>query len=146
MLVAGVQTFKPFPVDGHGPRITFGRTVWRRETWNVPGTDAPMQPGAATEWARDRGLPRRVFALSPLEIKPIYVDFESPVLVRILCRQLRRLAADAPSRRMQFTEMLPGPEECWLEDEYGHRYTSELRLVAVDLQRRAARRGSNGHG
>jgi len=37
MLVAGVQTFKPFPVaaDGHGPRITVGRAVWRRETFSA---------------------------------------------------------------------------------------------------------------
>ena len=42
--------------------------------------------------------------------------------------------AAAPVR---FTEMLPGPDECWLEHE-GERYTSELRLVAVDLSRRGA--------
>jgi hypothetical protein len=30
--------------------------------------------------------------------------------------------------------MLPGPHECWLEDETGH-HPSELRLVAVDLTR-----------
>jgi len=28
--------------------------------------------------------------------------------------------------------MLPGPDACWLTDEHGHHYTSELRLVAVD--------------
>lgn len=144
MLVAGVQTFQPFPVDGHGPRITFGRTVWRRETWDVPAADAPMSPGAVTEWARELGLPRRVFALSPLEIKPVYVDFESPVLARILCRQVRRAASDAPGQPIRFTEMLPGPEDCWLQDERGRRYTSELRLVAVDLQRRAYRLGGDG--
>ena len=28
--------------------------------------------------------------------------------------------------------MLPGPEEAWLTDARGNRYTSELRLIAVD--------------
>lgn len=31
---------------------------------------------------------------------------------------------------------LPGPEECWLLDADGNRYTTELRLTAVDLTRR----------
>ena len=28
--------------------------------------------------------------------------------------------------------MLPGPEELWLGDDAGRRYTSEFRIVAVD--------------
>ena len=140
ILIAGVHAYDPFPVspaDGHGPRITISRTVWQRETWDIPAAQGPPCPEAAAGWARDRGLPRRVFALSPSEIKPVYVDFDSPVLTRILCRQYRRASADFPGRPMRFTEMLPGPGDCWLADEDGRRYTSELRLVAVDLGRRA---------
>jgi hypothetical protein len=37
----------------------------------------------------------------------------------------------APGAPVQFTEMLPGPEECWLQSASGHR-TSEPRIVAVD--------------
>jgi hypothetical protein len=142
VLIAGVHAYKPFPVDGHGPRITVGRTVWRRETWDIPAVQGPLRPEAAATWARDHGLPRRVFALSPLEIKPIYVEFDSPVLIRILCRQLRRAVAGAPGQPVRFTEMLPGPQDCWLQDGHGRRYTSELRLVAVDLQHRASKPGS----
>jgi hypothetical protein len=36
--------------------------------------------------------------------------------------------------------MLPGPDDCWLADQSGQRYTSELRLVAVDLGRKASSR------
>lgn len=139
MLVAGVHAYDPFPIasaDGHGPRITIERTVWRRETWHVPAAQGPRRPDAAADWARDRGLPRRVFALSPGELKPIYIDFDSPVLTRILCRQLRRAAAEFPGRPVRFTEMIPAPHDCWLADQSGQRYTSELRLVAVDLARR----------
>jgi hypothetical protein len=147
MLIAGVHAYDPFPVspaDGHGPRITIGRTVWRRETWDIPAEQGPARPETAATWARDRGLPRRVFALSPSETKPVYTDFDSPVLTRILCRQLRRAAADYPGRPVRFTEMLPGPDDCWLADQDGRRYTSELRLVVVDLGRKAPRSVING--
>jgi hypothetical protein len=140
MLVAGVHAYDAFPpagADGHGPRITIGRTVWRRETWDIPAAQAPERPEDAANWARGLSLPRRVFALSPGELKPIYIDFDSPVLTRILCRQLRRAAADFPGQPARFTEMLPGPDDCWLADQTGQRYTSELRLVAVDLGRKA---------
>jgi hypothetical protein len=75
--------------------------------------------------------------LSPGETKPVYIDFDSPVLTRILCRLYRRASADCPGRPVRFTEMLPGPDDCWLADEDGRHHTSELRLVAVDLARRA---------
>ena len=55
-----------------------------------PPAEGPARPEGGASWARDLGLPRRVFALSPGELKPIYIDFDSPVLTRILCRQLRR--------------------------------------------------------
>jgi hypothetical protein len=140
MLVAGVHAYDPFPAagaDGRGPRITIGRTVWRRETWDIPAAQAPERAEDAADWARGLSLPRRVFALCPGELKPIYIDFDSPVLTRILCRQLRRAAAGFPGQPARFTEMLPGPDDCWLADQSGQRYTSELRLVAVDLRRKA---------
>ena len=140
MLIAAVHAYDPFPADRHGPRITIGRTVWRRETWHIPPAQGPARPQDAASWARRLGLPRRVFVLSPGELKPIYVDFDSPVLTRILCRQLRRASAGFPGRPVRFTEMLPGPDDCWLADQDGRRYTSELRLVAVDLGRTASRR------
>jgi Lantibiotic dehydratase, N terminus len=141
LLIAAVHAFDPFPTgsaEGHSPRITIGRTVWRRERWDIPAAQGPPRPEAAANWARDRGMPRRVFALSPNETKPIYVDFDSPVLTRILCRQIRRATADDPSGPVRFTEMLPAPEDCWLADEDDRRYTSELRLTAVDLRRQAS--------
>jgi hypothetical protein len=30
------------------------------------------------------------------------------------------------------TEMLPAPDQTWLTDAKGRRYTAELRMVAVD--------------
>jgi hypothetical protein len=67
------------------------------------------------------------------------VDLDSTLLTTSLHRMLRRVAGRDPAMPVLFTEMLPGPDECWLEHD-GARYTSELRLVAVDLSRRGAGR------
>jgi Lantibiotic dehydratase, N terminus len=138
MLIAAVHAYDPFPADGHAARITIGRTVWRRETWHIPPPQGPACPEAAASWARDLGLQRRVFMLPPGELKPLYIDFDSPILTRILCRQLRRADTGFPGQPVRFTEMLPAPHDCWLADQDGRRYTSELRLVAVDLGRTAS--------
>jgi hypothetical protein len=84
-------------------------------------------------------MPARVFTKSSLERKPMYLDVESPALCRILCRQARKAAEASPTDRIHFTEMLPGPGECWLADGDGNRYVSELRLVAVDEAASASR-------
>ena len=138
MFVAGVRTWDPFPTGAHSRRIEVGRTVLRRETWNVSASDAPPQPEDLGGWARALGMPRRVFCKSPLEDKPVYVDFDSPILMRTTSRLLRHAAAATPQRPVRFTEMLPTPDQCWLRDDAGDAYTSELRLVCVDLARRAA--------
>ena len=83
-------------------------------------------------------MPRRVFVRSPLQGKPIYADLESSTLLRVLARFLAPVAEHAPTAPVVFTEMLPGSDDCWLEDSNG-RYTSELRIVAVDTSRRPRR-------
>lgn len=99
----------------------------------------PQAAGDFAGWARTRGLPRRLFCRPPGEAKPVYVDLASRLLTSSLHRMLRRAADQDPAASVRFTEMLPGPDECWLEHE-GARYSSELRLVAVDLSRRGAGR------
>jgi hypothetical protein len=79
-------------------------------------------------------MPRRVFALAAGEPKPVYVDFDSRAPVTVLARFVRAGAEGA----VRFTEMLPGPDQTWLVDAGGRRYTSELRLTAVDLTRESA--------
>jgi hypothetical protein len=138
MFLAAMHTFDPFPLQGaHGERITVGRTVLRRETWAASAGSIPAQAGNFASWARAEGLPRRVFCRPPGEAKPVYVDLESRLLTTSLHRMLTRVAGRDPAAPVRFTEMLPGPDDCWLEHN-GARYTSELRLVAVDLSRRGA--------
>jgi hypothetical protein len=136
MFVSAMKTFAPFA--DVGPRITVGRTVLRRACWRTQAAERPTAPTDIRAWARDVGLPRRVFCLVSGEAKPVYVDFQSPALTRNLHRMLGRAAAANPNVTVHFSEMLPGPDQCWLEHD-GVRYTSELRIVAVDRTRR-------GHG
>jgi hypothetical protein len=137
IFIAGVRMFELLPEEEHAPRSTIGRVVIRRESWSIPVTDVPPRPQDLAAFARSLGMPRRVFAKSPLERKPMYLDTQSPVLAQVLCRHARRAAADAADGRFTFTEMLPSPAECWLTDSSNnHRYVNEFRLVGVDVTRR----------
>ena len=63
----------------------------------------------------------------------MFVDFDSPMLVSLLARSIRRACKDAGQKvQVTVTEMLPSLDETWLTDAEGHRYTCELRIVAVD--------------
>jgi hypothetical protein len=134
MFVATVSSYDPFPDAEHMERITVGRTVYRRESWRIQIGDCPTDPAALAGWARGHGMPRRIFVRMPEEPKPTYLDVESTVLARVFCRLVRR-RAESPERLVSVSEMLPRPEDSWLELD-GERYTSELRLAAVDLTRR----------
>jgi hypothetical protein len=69
------------------------------------------------------------------ERKPIYADLTSLASIDLLCRGLRRACRKAgPDAKVTITEMLPGPDQTWLFDGQGRRYTAELRMVATDLR------------
>ena len=106
----------------YAPRVTMGDLVVCRRTWCVPHT------GDVGGLARDLDLPRHVFVRTRAGTKPFYVDFAAPALVDNLARAARRSAGE----QLEIVEMLPAPEELWLRDAAGRRYTSELRMVAVD--------------
>ncbi|MFJ9900812.1 lantibiotic dehydratase [Streptomyces sp. NPDC091280] len=120
----------------HVPRIRCGRVVLHRERWRIPadvlrgwspGTRSAK--GDAAEFAaarrlrRDLSLPRHGFLKIPGEPKPVYVDWESPLVVRQIFRLARK--SDSP---VEFSEMLPAPEQLWLDID-GKRHTSELRCA-----------------
>jgi hypothetical protein len=129
------------PEADHTPRISIDRLVVQRESWRCRASELEFA-NAATEldifigarrWAATHGMPRFVFVKSPLEPKPMFVDFASPIGVRVFARVVRHATAHpAGERTLTFSEMLPGPDELWLPDADGERYTGELRLVAVD--------------
>ncbi|QMU71790.1 lantibiotic dehydratase [Streptacidiphilus sp. P02-A3a] len=135
-----MDRFRIRPDDDHSPRVTVDKMVLSRETWRVAAGQLPFATEKnearrfvrARHWQAATGLPRHVFVVSPAEPRPFYVDFDSPVYVNILAKAIRRLAARDPQARLTVSEMLPTPEQAWLTDDQGHRYSSELRLVAVD--------------
>ncbi len=130
------------PSSNYKPRITVDRVVINRESWRLAATD-PDFPWvkddserfmAARRWARKHGMPRFVFVKISTEVKPTYVDFDSPIYVDILSKDIRRAATKAPDEAtVSISEMLPAPDQLWMHDAQNRTYTSELRMVAVDL-------------
>jgi hypothetical protein len=137
-----VNEMKFLPPSRHSPRVTIDRLVVCRETWSFPRAelefaavkDAAERFLAARAWAKAHGMPRFVFVKVPTETKPFYLDFDSPVYVDILSKVVRQMEGRPRSEAMiTVSEMLPASDQTWLPDAEGNRYTSELRMVAVDL-------------
>ena len=134
-----VNMFKVRAPRRRAPRTGIGALTVCRRQWRFRAADFGPLPARSREagqdtlrrWAAAQGLPRHVFVRTAAGTKPFYVDFAAPVLVDNLARALRRTAPDTP---VDLVEMLPAPDELWLSDPSGGRYTSELRLVAVDPQ------------
>lgn len=139
-----IDFFKILSSAAHVPRVTIDRLVVNRESWSFAPRDlsfANLENEverflAARRWLRERDMPSRLFAKVPVEKKPFYIDFGSPVYVDIISKMVRRtIEKDDGAGVITLTEMLPDLDETWLPDAEGNRYTSELRLVAVDLAR-----------
>ena len=137
-----VNRFALRPPSARSPRVTIDDLVVCRRSWLV----GAGEPGAAlgtrnqhrlTElaaWLRAQGMPRYLFARSPLEQKPFYVDLAAPLMVRNLSRVLRALAKNpANAAVVELSEMLPAPDELWLTDPHGRHRTTEFRFAAVDI-------------
>jgi hypothetical protein len=135
--VSAVRSFDP--VGPGSARAQIGRLIVRRATWTAAARDLPASPEDLAAWARERGIPRRAFVRSPLERKPKFVDLESRTLCRTLARFIQPARDQAPDQPIQITEMLPAPDQCWLEDHHGY-YTSELRMVMLDRASQPAHR------
>jgi hypothetical protein len=139
-----VRNFQLFPAERR-PRLTFDDLVVARQSWSVPAADLrfaalatePRRFIAARQWASSLGIPRFAFVKSPAETKPVYVDFASPVYVEVLAAAARRALREAEpgSDRLTITEMLPTPDQAWLPDAAGNRYTAECRLTIFDDRR-----------
>ncbi len=135
-----VNSFKPLSPGPHTPRVTFDHLVVCRESWSFTAStlrfasekDEASVFLAARRWARAHGIPRFVFVKVQVERKPFYVDFDSPIYLDIFARMIRR-AAQSSEAQMRIVEMLPDVNQTWLMDSEGQHYTSEIRMVALDL-------------
>lgn len=136
-----IESFRILPRTGYKPRISIDRMVICRESWAYPvsGLDfAHIKDEAelfiaARRWARSQNIPRFVFMKAPIEVKPVFIDFDSPVYVIIFAKLIRRTRnGPLPGAEVTITEMFPDLTQTWLPDAEGQTYTSELRIVAVD--------------
>jgi acyl carrier protein len=145
LLSAGLShTFHLLPRDAHTPRVTIDELVISRESWTFPATEPDFATIAderarylrARAWERSHNLPRHVFLRFTGERKPIYADLTSLASIDLISRALRRATRVSAAATVTVVEMLPTPEEAWLTDAEGRRYTAELRMVAVDQKLR----------
>ena len=136
-----IQRFHILAAESHTPRVTIDRVTVCRETWRFSPADLSFAFEkdeaarflAARRFARSHDLPRFVFIKVPVEVKPFYVDFDSPIYVDILAKMIRRTKEKGRADALvSVTEMHPRADETWLPDAEGEHYTSELRIVAVD--------------
>lgn len=135
------------PVRGmhlyHIPRMAMNRIIVQREIWRIPcdafkksvwdtkqrlSEKEGMAFLQAKKLQQTLNMPQHCFAAIPGEPKPVYVDFNAPLFVRQLV-----LLANQASGLIEFSEMLPGPDQLWMHDSQGH-YTSEFRCALFDIQ------------
>ncbi len=142
----GVGFFRILPARGHTPRVTIDRLVVSRESWSFSPAeiefaaekDEAARMISARRWARANDLPRFVFVKVPVEQKPFYLDFDSPVYVNMFAKAVRRtVETGKPDQVITVTEMIPRTDQTWLADAQGETYTCEFRLVARHLEERA---------
>lgn len=142
-----IDVFSMFEESDHLPRVNFDRLVVCRQTWRFSAGDLTFAEErdearrfvAIRAWRRTHALPRRVFIRSPQELKPFFVDFDSPAYVNLLAKAVRRLrlpggVKPGSTDRITVTEMLPDLDQLWLTDSDARRYTAELRMAAVDVR------------
>ena len=119
-------------------------STWSGSRWGAPCTAARAggSPSVTARPIRPPSLVGRAITGCPVESsctcptnasRPTSTS-KALCCARIFCRQIRR-RVDSAEQLVSVSEMLPRPEDCWLELD-GERYTSELRIAAVDLTRR----------
>lgn len=148
-IILSRSTFHIDPFDQpdatHWPRLRIGHVVVARERWRLAANEVGLRRRrpedsrarsdhflAVRRWAAANGVPRHVFARSPKEPKPLFLDLESQPSVAFLIHLLRQAAEGPTPDAVTITEMIPAPPDCWMHDAADNRYTSEVRLLAID--------------
>lgn len=141
--LSAVNSFRVLEQGRHTPRVSIDRLVVSRESWRFTPDEITCvyektDSGrfvAARRWAQTHGIPRFAFVKATSEVKPVFVDFDSPVYLNIFSKIVRR-ARGTEEAQIVVSEMLPTPDQVWLPDAAGRHYTSEFRVVAIDSPRK----------
>jgi len=133
--------FSIMPNTCYSPRIVIDKLVIQRRSWRFHCDDFHFLDNKSDSdnfhymcnWARTLGLPRQVFVKYSWEKKPVYVDFASPLYVRMLVKQLLKDSQKSKNlpNVISFSEMLPSHEQLWMPLVDGGNCTSEFRCVAI---------------
>jgi hypothetical protein len=123
----------------HEPRrIRVNRTLYKRRTWafNTGGwpeavSDEFMAFIQWREWQQRQALPRWVFIKCDSEPKPLFIDFDNPLSLDTLATALKK------ARVIHVSEMLPTPDELWLNDTRG-RVCCEIRTTFSPIKQEAS--------
>jgi hypothetical protein len=135
------SSFTVMSPQPYRPRISIDGLIVCREAWRFQAAefefafvkDEGERFVAARRWSMQHGIPRFTFCVSPVEVKPFYVDFDSPIYVDILAKVVRHtVQLGDDEANVTLSEMVPAPHQVWLPDAEGRLYTSELRVVAFD--------------
>jgi lantibiotic biosynthesis dehydratase-like protein len=146
------------------PRLRLGSLVVQRRMWIIPFNELPdidLPPAeffvAIQSWRAAHGFPNEAFVrVIPIEgqpegdktetidwnkidfknIKPFYVQFDSPRFVRLMQRMLRRNAYS-----ISLTELLPGLGDQHVELD-GEHHVAELQIELTRPLRQAGRKGA----
>ncbi|MFI9627279.1 lantibiotic dehydratase [Streptomyces sp. NPDC052042] len=118
-----------FTTEDAQPEVALGSVVLQRSRWQVPAEafTAPEPSArflALRRLARDTGN-RFVFCRSAHERKPYLIDLASPLAADLIGHVARG------AEQLGVERMAPGPDELWLRDAEGRRYTSELRMQII---------------
>lgn len=130
------------PRARHWPRIVVDEVVVSRERWSFASAeldfarlkDPCRRYLAARRWARRYELPRFCFYKVASEMKPCYLDLDSPIYVDLFARMLRSATRADAEGQVTITEMLPDVNHAWLPDAEGNRYTCELRTACYEKE------------
>ncbi|MDX7986305.1 lantibiotic dehydratase [Xenorhabdus sp. 12] len=115
-------------------RIQVNRTVYKRRTWVFNTNEWPL---VSTDeftafiqwqnWQQRQGLPRWVFIKCESEPKPLFIDFDNPLSLDALATALKK------AKVIHVSEMLPAPDDLWLNDARG-RVCCEVRTTFSSIK------------
>jgi hypothetical protein len=126
----GIGTVK---TGNRTPRIVMGRVLLQRARWELDadawrveqGSDHPFDLMLHVYRLKEQeGMPDWVFVRVEGERKPFCIDFANVFLLEMLQGLLKQ------SRTAVFSEMLPAPNDLWLDDG-GERYCCEFRTMCL---------------